>query len=385
MRIDANAIALDTTAPPADRARIDTVSRDFEAQFARMMVKSMRDASFGDSMFPGENQLYRDMYDQQIAGQLTKGRGLGLAPLIAKQLSGSTPSTTTTAAASTTANAPGVTRRSVRAQASAPAYSLAEYTRPPAAQPFALKTSSHAAVAFPSRPTATRVTDIEDTSHTYSNTSRLALARLREMQAAVSGKADADDIASTLPYYTAKLRGPEARGSDALDARTPETFVASVWSHAQRAGAELGVDPKVLVAQAALETGWGKRLIHGGGQSANNLFGIKATGRWSGASAKNLTTEVTNGVAHKEMASFRAYGSAADSFDDYVNLLKTNPRYRDALAVAGDGRQYAGALQRAGYATDPAYAAKITAIAEGPTMRRAIASVAARTPSGHEG
>lgn len=158
---------------------------------------------------------------------------------------------------------------------------------------------------------------------------------------------------------------------------TPEEFVTAIWPHAQKAAAELGVPAKTLVAQAALETGWGRRTVRQpGGSEAHNLFGIKASGRWTGASATASTTEFASGTAHTETARFRSYGSPAESFADYVKLLKNNPRYADSLGTGNDGRRFAQALQRAGYATDPDYAAKLNAIAEGPTLRRALERVA---------
>jgi len=136
-----------------------------------------------------------------------------------------------------------------------------------------------------------------------------------------------------------------------------DDFAAAIWPHAQQAAAELGVDPKLLVAQAALETGWGK-------SGRNNLFGIKAHGGWTGAKVTSGTTEYVNGVATRERASFRDYGSYADSFRDYVSFLKDNPRYQQALQHADNPRQFIAGLQKAGYATDPAYARKVMAIYE---------------------
>jgi flagellar protein FlgJ len=136
-------------------------------------------------------------------------------------------------------------------------------------------------------------------------------------------------------------------------------FLETLWPHAQKAAAEIGVDPKLLLAQAALETGWGKSLSNG-----NNLFGIKADRRWSGDKSTVGTTEFVGGVAVREQASFRNYGSYGDSFRDYVSFLKENPRYQNALANADNPRQFIAGLQKAGYATDPAYARKVLSIYE---------------------
>ncbi len=142
-----------------------------------------------------------------------------------------------------------------------------------------------------------------------------------------------------------------------------EEFVRGVWEYAVTAAKQLGLDPQVLVAQSALETGWGKKLpATASGQSSFNLFGIKSGGGWNGQSATINTLEFRNGVAVKEVASFRAYDSLADSFDDYVGFLKSNPRYQQALESVDDNRQFLIELQDAGYATDPKYADKIMAI-----------------------
>ena len=165
---------------------------------------------------------------------------------------------------------------------------------------------------------------------------------------------------------------------------TPEEFVARIWPQAVKAAAALGVPAKTLVAQAALETGWGRKTVRGaGGEEAHNLFGIKATGNWRGGRVTATTTEYAGGATRREAAGFRAYGSPDESFADYVGLLKGNPRYADALNSGGDGTRFAQALQQAGYATDPQYAAKLSAIAEGPTLRRALAGLegAADDPS----
>jgi flagellar protein FlgJ len=134
------------------------------------------------------------------------------------------------------------------------------------------------------------------------------------------------------------------------------------------------VPAKALVAQAALETGWGRRLAGKGGVTSNNLFGIKAGASWDGDSVNVATTEYSNGVRRSERANFRAYGSAAESFADYTRLLG-NDRYAGARGTGQDTHRFATALQRAGYATDPHYASKLTAIANGATINRALASL----------
>src|SRR5204863_1482050 len=138
-----------------------------------------------------------------------------------------------------------------------------------------------------------------------------------------------------------------------------EDFVAHLLPHATAAAAALGVEPRLLLAQAALETGWGGAVPqHADGSSAHNVFGIKAGSAWSGARIAEWTLEHEHGVAVRRSAEFRAYPSSAASFADYVDLIGNTPRYAAALASADNPEAYAHAVQAAGYATDPGYADK---------------------------
>lgn len=142
-----------------------------------------------------------------------------------------------------------------------------------------------------------------------------------------------------------------------------QTFLDRLGGHAEEASRTTGIPAKFMLGQAALESGWGKKEIRGiDGSTSHNLFGIKATGGWKGRVVEAMTTEYIDGVAHKRIEKFRAYDSYADSFRDYANLLRNNPRYQNVLANATDLNSFAQGLQRAGYATDPQYAAKLTRI-----------------------
>ena len=141
-------------------------------------------------------------------------------------------------------------------------------------------------------------------------------------------------------------------------------FISDVWPAAQAAGKQLGVDPHNLIAQAALETNWGTRVPRSAsGRSSNNLFGVKASSQWTGESVAAGTQEFENGSAVSTTGEFRAYDSRAASFKDYVALLRGNPRYAAALNTGSNVHAFASALQQGGYATDPDYANKVTAIA----------------------
>src|SRR3569623_68037 len=156
--------------------------------------------------------------------------------------------------------------------------------------------------------------------------------------------------------------------ADAMVRQLQQGRPATADSAAQETARKLGVDPRVLIAQAALETGWGRSVTqHSDGQSSHNLFNIKAGNGWDGRSVNVATLDYRDGVAVKERASFRSYESYRHSIADYAQFLQSQPRYREALAHAGDPKQYLSALQGAGYATAPRYADKIAAI-----LRRAL-------------
>ncbi|ABM61299.1 flagellar assembly peptidoglycan hydrolase FlgJ [Halorhodospira halophila] len=147
---------------------------------------------------------------------------------------------------------------------------------------------------------------------------------------------------------------------------SPQAFVEEITPAAKETAERLGVPAVALVAQAALETGWGQHMVaDSDGRSSNNLFNIKAhSADWQGDAVRVPTLEYRNGIPQREMADFRAYESVADSFADYADFLERNPRYREALEVGEDAGQYVEALQRAGYATDPQYAEKLQRIME---------------------
>ena len=150
-------------------------------------------------------------------------------------------------------------------------------------------------------------------------------------------------------------------------------FIDDVWSHAVEASKTTGIPAKFMVGHAALETGWGKRELRGvDGTESNNLFGIKAGKDWKGAVVEALTTEYINGKPYKSIEKFRAYDSYADSFRDYANLLRNNPRYANAVDGAHDAGSFAKGLQRGGYATDPHYAEKLTRVLNGAMAKLSV-------------
>lgn len=166
------------------------------------------------------------------------------------------------------------------------------------------------------------------------------------------------------PGVTSAADGPDG----------PRDFVDRVWPHALEAAATTGIPPRFLVAQSALESGWGRHEIRtADGSPSFNLFGVKAGRSWSGPTVEVQTSEFVNGVAQEERAKFRVYASYAEAFHDYANTLRGNPRFAAVLGQQ-DGTQFARSLQQAGYATDPMYADKISRIIAGPTLRQALAA-----------
>lgn len=139
------------------------------------------------------------------------------------------------------------------------------------------------------------------------------------------------------------------------------SFIRALTPYAQQAGAVLGVSPDSLIAQAALETGWGQHVPASQGLTSNNLFGVKAVGGWTGASVSAQTTEYSGGTAATQSQSFRAYSSLQQGINDYVTLLRRGPGYHAALGTGEDVGAFAAGLQRGGYATDPDYVQKLSA------------------------
>jgi flagellar protein FlgJ len=272
--------------PDARRA----VAQQFEALFLNQMLKQMRDASAvvdGGLVDRDRMRFHEDMLDQQLSLSLSRGRGIGLADSILRQLGGEE----------------GVGR---------PHSPAGPVTLPGRAQQL-----------------------LQDAT---APTSRVQDSR----RAASAGAAAAENFA------------PE----------TPAAFVAELRPHAQRAARRLGIPAETLIAQAALETGWGRHMIRdGAGAPSFNLFGVKATGGWQGGRANVSTLEFINGVPERRREPFRVYEGIAQSFDDYVKLIESRPRYQAALA-AGSSEGYLRGLQAGGYATDPDYADKILAIIE---------------------
>lgn len=174
-------------------------------------------------------------------------------------------------------------------------------------------------------------------------------------------------FSQTFPYQ-AQTVSPMANVEVQKTTNTKPINVASNFEQrlkqaAQSASEASGIPAEFMLAQAALESGWGKREIKtADGQTSYNLFGIKATGQWDGKVAETMTTEYINGEKQKRVEKFRAYDSYEAAFHDYAKLISTNPRYQKAMQSTDDAAAYAKALQQGGYATDPNYANKLISV-----------------------
>ncbi len=297
-----------------DPAAVREVARQFESLFARMLIKSMRDAIGPDPIFGSDQeQTYQDMFDDQLSLELTRGHGLGLADMLIRQLQ-----RRGVAGAQGTGGSSGA-GTAASSESVGPAQSAPSMPSGPSA---------------PLMP-ATRSTPAMGGSGTRSTP-------------AMGGSGT---------RTTPAMGGPATRAEQTR-------FIRDVWPHAQEAAEQLGVAPQSVVAQAALETDWGRRIPEdAAGRSSNNLFGIKTAAGWDGPSVAAGTSEFAAGAARATTAQFRAYETPQQSFADYVSLLKSDPRYASALDTGGDVQAFASALQRGGYATDPEYARKVSAVA----------------------
>ncbi len=320
-----------------DPAALQAVAEQFEQLFLNMLVKSMRDANATfseDSYFNSSQvQFYQEMSDSQLTKELAENKGIGLAEVLVRQLGGNLDP-----------------RLNDGKEEEGRIKPLSESER----------------MLNRTVDTAASMAASAILGQAQANSRAIEKAKAEESVATVPNVA-----ASVPPESKAKTVTPEVVVEKAQPQRfeTPEQFVQTLLPLAESVAAELGVDPKVLLAQSALETGWGRYLIQRPeGGSSHNLFNIKADSRWSGDHASVGTVEFRDGVAQKERSAFRVYDSYEESFRDYAKFLSNSPRYQQALEQAGDPYQYLSRLQEAGYATDPEYAQKISRIFDGDVL-----------------
>lgn len=287
---------------------LKTVAKQFEALFVQMMIKSMREATPKDGLFDSQqSQMYTQMLDQQLAQDMSS-KGIGLADMMIRQM----------------------TRASI------------EPTHPESMS--SIVPNNYPAMGANNQTTSRKNTDVSDLLWATHNVTQERGKRVDTEL--TSGNSEAQSTSSQ-----------------------SENFVRSLWSHAQVAAEATGIPAHFMIAQAALESGWGKQEIrHADNQPSFNLFGIKAGQGWKGAVVETTTTEYINGAPNKMVEKFRAYTSYAESFQDYANLMLKNPRYAAVLRNQ-DAQTFAQGLQQAGYATDPHYADKLMRIINSSSIR----------------
>lgn len=334
-------------------ANVRKVAQEFESLFISEMLKASRKAS---DVLADDNPMntetvkqYRDMYDQQLAVSMSReGGGIGLQDVLVRQLSKNK-------------SAPANTSPFPRIEGSAPALWGSKVAEPVHATQATASRNDVAALnsrrlALPSRLTDRLLAGIVPSAATTNN----AAVPARDGQQVAETFAVPDNGLRILGRAVAQPPlAPKKAFADS------DEFIATMLPMAEQAAKRIGIDPRYLVAQAALETGWGKSVMRNSdGSSSHNLFGIKASGNWEGDSARAITSEFRDGQFVKETAAFRSYDSYQDSFHDLVSLLQNNARYQDAVKSADNPEQFARELQKAGYATDPNYASKISQIAK---------------------
>ena len=301
-------------------------AEQFEQLFLNMLLRSMRDANeaFGKDNFMNSSQtkFYQGMFDNQIAMEVSSAQGVGLSDVLVRQLS----------------HGAGQDNAAVKAEL----------------KPLDMK--------------ARQLNNAIDQAASIAASALLAKAEGQENPPGITLTDEQKNTVSEV--FEKRMSAAESVAANLPERfETPEEFVEKLFPLADKVSGELGVDPRVLMAQAALETGWGKHMVRSAdGMNSNNLFNIKADTRWQGDSAQVSTLEYKNGVAQRERAFFRSYDSYEDSFRDYVDFLKASPRYRLALDSAADPYNYVQQLQEAGYATDPEYANKIKNIFDGELL-----------------
>lgn len=324
---------------------LKNIAHQFEAMMVQMMMKSMRDANAafadGDMTASSDQKFYQDMFDNQLSLSLSKGRGFGIAEALMRQMQDKSPSPS---------DPLGPLGRGVRGEGNAVENSALTPTLSRREREFDRSIGN-----------VHRVQALVNSAANGNSENSHMTAAIQDALHALFGEIGESENAASAPV--------------ALDG-TPTNFVESLRPLAQKIAAALGVDRDVLLSQAALETGWGQKVIQcADGSSSFNFFNIKADGNWNGAVVKVPTIEYQNGVAVRQLASFRAYNSPEESFADYARLVSENPRYQAALDCATDPRAYIKALAGAGYATDPRYANKVLALYDGEHVRGTAAVV----------
>ncbi|WLQ17303.1 flagellar assembly peptidoglycan hydrolase FlgJ [Hahella aquimaris] len=329
--------------PSMDKSEaISAVSKQFESIMVNLMLKSMRQVNAvfeqGNPFHDSASNVYQDMFDHQLSLTLSKHKSFGLADALTKQL---------------LARESGEPKKGGYKD-------ITEYPRSLEAMTLSYAQAEESLAQAPEL-TEEEIQALEQVAYYSEQMSRSAFVDSDVKEAVAAAEASQATVGE----------GEEVQKQTAPVAfESPQHFVNSLLASARKASAGLGVEPGVLLAQSALETGWGRRMIlTEEGEPSYNLFGIKADQRWKGPVAWVTTTEYREGSMVKERAPFRVYGSYEESFTDYLNFLQGQPRYQQALKQVAEPEEYLRELQKAGYATDPNYASKIQRIMNGAYLQ----------------
>lgn len=330
--------ALKSEALHDKEAALEAVSKQFESMFISMVMKSMREAnkafSEGNFLHSNETEFYQEMFDSQLSLTLSKGRGLGVADAMMRQMS----------------------------------KQIDGISQTESSNPLLHKSISDYPRNLPVEKVAKKAVELADALvEIDAKLSRSGVDGTEVDSAGVNSPANQD----TSNQYAGNGRDVVSP----LMFETPDQFIEHLYPFAKQVEAETGISAKVMLAQSALETGWGKHMINKPDDQASfNLFGIKADSRWDGDKTEIVTTEYRGGVAMKERAAFRSYNNYEDSFRDYAQFLQDNPRYEPAMQYLDNPQKFTQTLQDAGYATDPAYSQKIQRILSGEIFKGAMNS-----------
>lgn len=384
--------ALRTLGQKDETAALRAAAKQFESVFMQMMMKSMREAneSFeADDLFgSNDGDFYQQMHDEQMALALSEKQTFGLAELMVRQLQRNQGSLPVNTQSSGAADQQGLSAAAAGASAGdVPRGQEQVSSRPVARSSDALRPETQAMfspVAF--APTQVEVAanaslfmqntasqnDMSQNSMSQNNMSQstpvlnvAAGSAIHTWNSAFDSKAGVIGKSASVASVAQNAVGERAAvsGSNNSD-QTQLGFIKRLLPHAERAAKSLGTSPMVLLAQAALETGWGQsQLAQADSARGNNFFGIKADARWDGERVGKRTVEYSDGKPGWQQAWFRAYDSVASAFDDYVSFVKDSPRYSQAIAGAREPHSYLDGLVKGGYATDPQYARKVMTIA----------------------
>jgi peptidoglycan hydrolase FlgJ len=339
-----------------------STAQQFEALFLNMVMKSMRDATPKEDLFGSEQEkMMTGMLDQQLSQNLAK-RGVGLADALVLQLSKTLTPRTDAADAAPLPNALSGLNGGVQQGLPAPrqASSLGNGV---ANDPSTANVDADPLAAGKFN----RVQALSNALANDPNLRPFLPGRLGNMANRYLDNSSLDNAAKLLPpSLDAQKTLPDSAVAVQVRSNSPDhvkVFHERVGKHAEQASRETGIPAKFMLGQAALESGWGRHEIAtADGSKSHNLFGVKATAGWKGKTVEATTTEFVNGVPTTKREKFRAYDSYGEGFRDYAKLLTKNPRYENVMNQTQDASSFAKGLQRAGYATDPHYASKLTRI-----------------------